>query len=101
MCDCPPGTRLQEYTNQMTVDFPHGVTRRRISVDRCLVAELQELWRKGIVTTGCCCGHNEWRDSAYIGVLSEYIPAMKSLGYRVQHNICRPGDEDSFRPLSV
>lgn len=101
MCDCPPGTKPQEYTNQVTVDFPHGVSRPRISVDRCLLAELRLLWKQGIVTNGCCCGHNEWREWAYIGVRPADIPRMKALGYTVRRNPMRPNDEDSFIPLSV
>ena len=100
-CGCPPGTRPQEYTNQVVLDFPYGVTRKQVCVDRCLADEVQGLWDLGIVTTGCCCGHHDWYEMRYIGVRDEHIPAMKALGYAVQYNPMRPGDEDSFVPKSV
>lgn len=112
MCDCPPGTRPSEYTNQVVLELPSHVRKYMdnspcrssgptVAVDRCLVGELQDLWSRGITTTGCCCGHNEWRHMSYIGVLFEHIPAMKALGYEVRPNKMRPGDEDSFVPKSV
>lgn len=67
------------------------------SVDKCLLPEILKLWEMGIKTTGCCCGHGH-SDLSYIGVLPEYIPRMKELGYKVHFNKCRPGDEDSFIP---
>jgi len=51
-----------------------------------------------IVTTGCCCGHNEVE--GFIGVEDQYIPQMKALGYEVQYNPTRPEDEDSFNLLN-
>lgn len=67
------------------------------AVDKCLLPEIVQLWEMGIKTTGCCCGHGN-QGLAFIGVMSEYIPRMKELGYKVQFNSCRPDDEDSFRP---
>lgn len=67
------------------------------SIDKCLLPEILKLWEMGIKTTGCCCGHGH-SEAAYIGVLPEYIPCMKELGYKVRFNKCRPGDEDSFVP---
>ena len=101
MCGCPPGTQLQEYTNQVLVYYPHGKTRKHLSIDKCLASEIQSLWDHGIRTTGCCCGHNEWRHLAFIGVVDDDIPHMKGLGYMVRPNPVRPGDEDSFVPKSV
>lgn len=70
-----------------------------ISVDKCLLPEILELWKHGIKTTGCCCGHGN-KYMAYIGVKPEYIEKMKELGYKVHFNKCRPNDEDSFVPKS-
>jgi hypothetical protein len=61
-----------------------------------LLPEILNLWEKGVKTTGCCCGHD--RKPPFIGVKEEYIDTMKSLGYNVQPNSCRPTDEDSFVP---
>lgn len=67
-----------------------------VAIDKCLLPEILKLWEMGIKTTGCCCGHG--KEEAFIGVLPEYIPRMKELGYRVHCNSCRPDDEDSFVP---
>ena len=97
------------YANQVTLDVPPGMDIRCnspdrepkvvVGVDACLADEIRYLWSLGIVTTGCCCGHG--KGAPYIGVEDRFIPAMKALGYRVHHNVCRPGDEDSFVPRSL
>lgn len=68
-----------------------------VSIDKCLLPEIIQLWEKDIKTTGCCCGHDR-KDMAFIGVQEKYIPKMKELGYEVYFNSCRPEDEDSFIP---
>ena len=67
-----------------------------VAIDKCLIHEVIDLWEKGIQTTGCCCGHG--RVEAFIGVREEHIARMKEMGYRVQFNPNRPGDEDEFVP---
>ena len=68
-CACGPHVTMGGYQNQVTVPVPahmahYGLARVRagltplISLDRCLVGEILSLWRKGIRTAGCCCGHN-------------------------------------------
>ena len=68
-----------------------------VCIDKCLLPEIIKLWEMGIKTTGCCCGHGR-SEMAFIGVLPEYIERMKSMGYSVFYNECRPLDEDSFIP---
>lgn len=80
---------------------PEGELREYMpAVDKCLVAEVINLWEMGIKTTGCCCGHGD-QEFAFIGVEPEYIPRMKALGYKVKFNACRPNDEDSFIPMTA
>ena len=67
-----------------------------VSIDKCLIHEVIDLWEKGIKTTGCCCSHG--RIEAFIGVANEFIPRMKEMGYQVRFNPNRPGDEDEFVP---
>lgn len=50
-----------------------------VVVDACLAEEIEELWSKGIRTTGCCCGHGKYVGNICVG--SECIPMMKDLGY--------------------
>lgn len=104
-CACVD-VEIGSYDNQVELtpplplrrNTPDGEVARTVCVDACLAAEIQALWVLGIHTTGCCCGHNKARP--FIGVAFEDIPAMKALGYVVQPNPCRPGDEDSFWPKS-
>ena len=97
MCWCKENIVPQEYGNQVIVlpPFSNGF----ICIDRCLLNEISLLWSLDIVTTGCCCGHNVAQP--FIGVGIEYIGQMKSLGYNVQPNKSRPGDEDSFYPKTI
>ena len=68
-----------------------------VAIDKCLLPEILQLWEQGIKTTGCCCGHGNFK-MAYIGVKFEDIQKMKDLGYEVYFNHLRPKDEDSFIP---
>lgn len=101
-CRCD-GVEVQEYQGQVALarpaHFPPSPDGPSISVDGCLAVEITALWREGIVTTGCCCGHG--KHPPFIGVEPAHIPQMKAWGYRVQPNPCRPGDEDSFWPKSI
>ena len=47
-----------------------------VSIDKCLLPEIIQLWEMGIKTTGCCCGHGNI-NMAYIGVRFEDIDKMK------------------------
>jgi hypothetical protein len=90
----PDGSRVELFA-------PPQLARadgRGICVDACLALEVSHLWAAGVTTTGCCCGHGE--QEGYIGVIDADIPRMKSFGYLVHQNPCRPGDEDSFIPKS-
>ncbi|SET85022.1 hypothetical protein SAMN05216389_14010 [Oceanobacillus limi] len=106
MCNCDDSVVVGNYKNQIEVDTPKHMKgmgsigwytfRETLCIDACLLGEIQDLWNKGIATTGCCCGHNQIQ--GYIGVIDEHIPRMKELGYKVQFNPMRPNDEDSFIP---
>lgn len=93
---------VQEYKCTVWKHTPFSQDKS-ICFDMCLASELIHLWNIGIITTGCCCGkHNNSLDnSSFIGVLPEFIPKMKELGYTVRFNSCRPDDEDSFIPKSL
>ena len=107
MCDCPPGYHVQEYTNAVQVDIPphmedYKVNRQKeglspngtITIDKCIVPEIQWLWNKGIRTYGSCCGHN-WVP-AFVNVHDDDIERMKAMGYMVWYNPCGVNREDAF-----
>lgn len=50
-----------------------------IKVDKCLADEIQHLWKQGIKTAVCCCGHGY--SLGFIEVFDESIPKMEKLGY--------------------
>jgi len=98
VCECK-NIEIGSYKNQVTMKAPNWSLHEFICVDRCLLNEIKYLWNIGIITTGCCCGHNKLQ--GYIGVEFKFIPKMKELGYKVAYNFCRPNDEDSFKPKSI
>lgn len=108
MCECS-NIEIGSYDNLITVKVPPKHMREyrkrtnflstSICIDKCISKEVQDLWAKGITTTGCCCGHN--KVPGFIGVVFEDIQKMKDLGYKVHENKCRPGDEDSFQPKDM
>ncbi len=94
ICDCDPD-KAQElkdsyvFSRQTVVDLPMWSKAREarlkqdfpptVCIDTCILGAIQELWDKGIETTGCCCGHGYMR--AWVGVdPSDYV-AMHELGY--------------------
>lgn len=67
-----------------------------IGIDVCLALEIQDLWRKGIHTSGHCCGHG--RAPAYISVWPESVSAMIALGYETLRHPDVPDRRDHFVP---
>lgn len=100
MCNCV-NVKMGSYTNQAMFPRPkhmkgrtEGTCSDMICIDKCLAEEIQYLWSIGIITTGCCCGHNI--REGYIGVIEKDIEFMKKLGYKVQINKQDLGDEKNF-----
>lgn len=52
---------------------------RILSIDKCLIPEVQSLWLRGITTIGCCCGHK--KVDPYIQVDQFDSDSMRKLGY--------------------
>lgn len=101
MCDCGEHVRSQEYQNQVTLPSPF-TEGKFICIDTCLEDEIKMLWKLGIKTNGCCCGHNYLLP--YIGVYDKDVDRMIELGYIIhvnpngKDNLLR---KDSFYPKSV
>ncbi|KAA6342910.1 hypothetical protein EZS27_009370 [termite gut metagenome] len=90
MCQCN-NVGFGSYANTVLVSVPShiyplmnclGEIKRvqKITIDRCILPEIQGLWEKGIHTIGSCCGHN--KSYGYIQVIEEDIPRMEKLGYK-------------------
>ena len=110
MCNCKIKKLSQEIGNQqMTLvklpDFMRryfankGIEKHHIWIDSCLADEIKYLWSKGIVTTGCCCGHNYL--PPYIGIDDRSSSEIKWLGYKVQYNPFDSERDTTFYPKSV
>ena len=104
-CQCQ-GVEFGSYDNQICLQRPaHMATGRTddggtlICVDTCLAEEVAGLWRLGVHTTGCCCGHH--KAPGYIGVVDADIDRMLSLDYEVLPHPSFPSRRDSFVPKSV
>ncbi len=109
-CECVNVT-IGGYENQVVVEAPAKVVayRRkvnpylgpRIALDRCVAEEVQALWKQGIVTNGCCCGHNLGTISPYIGVRAQDVWLMRALGYEHLTAAECSFPEYHFKPKSI
>ena len=82
-------------------EFSFNKEKTHITVDNCLVGEIVLLWKLGVVTTTCCCGHNKFGCPPHIGVTEESKEIMEKLWYRRIFNPCRPESDCFFYPKSV
>lgn len=94
-CNYEPNIWFDEakrYSRMITIDLPENKERQRrikdglnprVCLDPCIVDEVKHLWSLGIVTHGCCCGHNEMQ--SIVNVADENIQQMLDLGYVQNH----------------
>jgi hypothetical protein len=93
-CSCDPAlakSLKEEYTyaRQTVLELPPWSFAKKhrlqkgyeptVCVDNCIVDAIDQLWDRGIETTGCCCGHNFER--AWVNVHPDDYIAMFELGY--------------------
>lgn len=79
-CSCN-NVEIGSYANQVELPTPAHMLalgslgcitfRPTTCIDRCIAPLIQALWERGVVTLGCCCGHNKlpgmvniWQPSA-------------------------------------
>jgi hypothetical protein len=72
MCNCASNAeRLMGGTvPPISLPAPHWSHKQVITVDACIADAIAMLWKHGIVTAGCCCGHN--RDAPSV-ILENYV----------------------------
>lgn len=75
--------------------------KKQVAVDGCLVDEILNLWKFGVITISCCCGHNIRKFQPYIAVDTDSVDAMLKLGYRQIFNPLQPQSTQFFHPKSV
>lgn len=96
MCNCKnitPQTK-ECYAQQVLLDIPphmeaykqsrlkNGMSPQ-VCIDKCVVDEIKELWSKGIITYGCCCGHNTYE--SMVNVDENNSNDMLEMGYVMNH----------------
>ena len=96
MCNCEniEFGSAENYARQILFDIPEHMSNYRdarvkeglsgkISIDPCIVEEINNLWRLGITTYGSCCGHN--KADSFVNVSDKDIQTMINLGYVQNH----------------
>jgi len=85
---------IGSYDHQIAVPVPKHMIQYRsnrvkaglsnkIGIDKCILPEIQELWSKGIITYGSCCGHGE--QESMVNVDKKNIQQMIDMGYEMNH----------------
>lgn len=87
------GTDNNKVVIKMPDTWQTERSSRYFEIDSCMVPEVASLWRSGIRTIECCCGHGIVH--GYIAVSKESIEAMRSLGYE---NVGEKDRADLFYP---
>lgn len=62
-------------------DWLKAEGRESVCIDECITGTIQALWNAGVVTLGCCCGHD--RSPCTVIIESSLNPAMLATAYRV------------------
>ncbi|MHA1973009.1 MAG: hypothetical protein ACTSW1_08450 [Candidatus Hodarchaeales archaeon] len=74
---------------ELRYNSPSRERRSSVSIDSCIVDAIEGLWREGVRTQGCCCGHGPI--PATVCVEDEDIPKMKAMGAKVFQELSRYG----------
>ena len=66
-----------EHGDEIVLDLPDnidiGKKNRSISCDRCIATIITKLWKAGVQTLGCCCGHGKENPSIVMENGSDYV----------------------------
>lgn len=72
---CPPNGRPE-----VVLPRPSWSAREQgIAVDVCIADAIKMLWRHGVITSGCCCGHNLIKPSVVVDIKEHAMFAAKLL----------------------
>lgn len=80
---CKWGTHETVYCIRRNNDlYPDGW--HPIAVDSCLAPTIREMNERGIITTGCCCGHGN--GNGFIGVATESAKLLSEWCFETGHS---------------
>ena len=69
----------------IVVDLPAHIMpdreSRTVCIDECIVPQIQALWKEGVQTLGCCCGHG--KDECDVILPSTSDPTATATAYWV------------------
>ena len=71
-------------TVNLKYNSPNQKRRTTVCIDKCIVDEIKLLWKNGIVTYGCCCGHNDARFNPYVIIKKDHVQKAVNLGFEVK-----------------
>ena len=71
-----------------------GLPENGICVDRCMVSRIIDLWKAGIRTYGCCCGHGDI--SGFINIDEADFEKAMELGWEQYHFEDQPDRKDTI-----
>lgn len=60
-CNCRSHSKPEWGGTRPEIIMPYQVyfpDAQPVSIDECIAPEMLALWREGVRTIGCCCGHN-------------------------------------------
>lgn len=89
---------------ELKYNNPEQNLRDSVCIDVCLVEEIYTLWKAGVVTECCCCGHKEdekcnFEDKeGHIIVHKDSISTMLSMGYKRHDSGLYHNRLDMFKP---
>jgi len=102
-CKCE-NVQCGTYENYVTLNVPDNIIlrmnnpertiRKQVCLDSCIQNEIKYLWSLGIVTTGCCCGHNT--SVGFVNVDKSHYQQMIDLGYEVYYDHPELNRKDTF-----
>ncbi len=85
MCDCQSYNRPENSGSiPETVLDPRpyfAFATKTVCVDACIADQIEALWKAGVFTRGCCCGHNLQGPEVFIDQPSEVEMACSVLAY--------------------
>lgn len=76
-----------------------GLSGDGIAVDTCIVEQVIELWKAGIRTYGCCCGHNNI--DGFINVDPDDFSRALALGFERYEFLNDPERRDTVKPRTI
>ena len=84
LCNCISYNSPHDFqTDREVVLDPrnYGISQatKTVCVDACISEQIKAVWRAGIVTGGCCCGHNKLAPSLFVYFAKDVVKACDTL----------------------